>query len=454
MILNKKITHTRVYTFLIIVLAVTVAFGVYQYRKNQDYRQYISNQNSLTFYSLVDYVENMEVSLSKAMLTSSPESLGIISSEIWKDSVAAHSNLTRLPISHKQLDKTSKFLTQVGDYCYSISQKVPYTDKITQEQFDKIEDLHDYSRKLSVELNKLREEFHRDKLTFKVISNKSRDELSNVEAKQISTKQLENIEKNFQEYPVLIYDGPFSEHIEKMSPRMLRDKKDISKEQAKKIAAEFLGSERSKGIKFSGEGNGKIKTYNFVVEKDDNRINIDITKKGGYVLYMLDNTLVSKTRIKYSEAIKKAKNFLESKGYKDMKESYYEKNGHVLTINFAYKYDDVTVYTDLIKVKVSLNEGTIMGFESRGYIMSHEDQKKLPKIKVSEAEAKEKLNKKLKIVTSNLAVIPLESKREVLCHEFTGKYKDRQFLVYINVESGKQEQILMIIKSDKGYLTI
>ena len=41
-----------------------------------------------------------------------------------------------------------------------------------------------------------------------------------------------------------------------------------------------------------------------------------------------------------------------------------------------------------------------------------------------------------------------------MCWEFEGKVGDREFLVYINVENGKEEDILVILNSGEGTLTM
>lgn len=66
------------------------------------------------------------------------------------------------------------------------------------------------------------------------------------------------------------------------------------------------------------------------------------------------------------------KEFLKSRGFDDMKETYYLKQDGIVTINYAYEQDGVTVYPDLIKLKVALDNGEIMGIETTGYLNSHE----------------------------------------------------------------------------------
>ena len=52
-----------------------------------------------------------------------------------------------------------------------------------------------------------------------------------------------------------------------------------------------------------------------------------------------------------------------------------------------------------------------------------------------------------------MAIIPTEWKTEILCYEFKGKIDNTDFLVYINAETGREENILVIIDTPNGILT-
>ena len=93
-----------------------------------------------------------------------------------------------------------------------------------------------------------------------------------------------------------------------------------------------------------------------------------------------------------------------------------------------------------------------MGIETTGYLNNHE-KRDIKKVTISKEEAKKNLNKDLKIESEKLAIIPTEWKSEVLCWEFKGKVDDTDFLVYINSETGKEEDILVIVDTPNGTLT-
>ena len=65
-----------------------------------------------------------------------------------------------------------------------------------------------------------------------------------------------------------------------------------------------------------------------------------------------------------------------------------------------------------------------------------------------------KINKNLQITSEGLAIIPTKWQTEILCYEFKGKIEGTEFLVYINVENGKEEDILVIKNTPNGVLTM
>lgn len=135
-----------------------------------------------------------------------------------------------------------------------------------------------------------------------------------------------------------------------------------------------------------------------------------------------------------------------------MKPTYYLKQGGAVTVNYAYEQENVTIYPDLIKVKIALDNGEVLGMETSGYLNNH-TERTIEKPEISMEEAKASLNKKIEITSEGLAIIPTEWNTEIFCYEFKGKVDDTDFLVYINAKTGKEENILVIIDTPNGILT-
>lgn len=272
----------------------------------------------------------------------------------------------------------------------------------------------------------------------------------------LSTATFSNIDENFGEYAGLIYDGAFSEHMESAEKKGLTGE-EIDEEKAKQIAKDFIGEDRIQEINSNGLiENGNIQVYDFNAKINDdgnnNNLTISIAKKGGHIVNMNYNREVKTEVISQDEANEKGKEFLNSRGISNMKATYYLKEGGIVTINYAYEQNGVTIYPDLIKVKVALDNGEILGVETSGYLNNH-TERTFTKAKISMEEARSKLNKSLEITSEGMAIIPTEWKTEILCYEFKGKIDETDFLVYTNVETGREENILVIIDTPNGVLT-
>ncbi len=446
----KKGHMLSVIGVFLIIIAVLITVLV---RKEQDSKQASENSYNMAFYSLVDYVENVETYLAKSLISSTPEHGAETLTNVWREANLAQSYLSRLPIESQELENTEKFLNQVSDYSYSLSRKNIYNESLSDEDLKNLKDLHNYSVELENTLNQLSEDINSGRIKWNELSNKGTVAF----AQQVSTQtndSFSNLEENFHEYSGLIYDGAFSEHITSSEKKGLTGN-DIDEETAKQKVAEFVGQENIKEIQSLGfSENATIPEYNFSVKTNlENDITISVSKKGGHIIYMNSNRTVNSEIISQEEANEKGKEFLNNKGLNNMKETYYLKQDGIVTINYAYTQNDVVVYSDLIKVKVALDNGEVLGIETTGYLNNH-TQRDTSKVKISKEEAKKTLNKDLEISSEGLAIIPTEYNTEILCYEFKGKVDDREFLVYINAENGREEDILIITNTPNGTLTM
>ena len=168
---------------------------------------------------------------------------------------------------------------------------------------------------------------------------------------------------------------------------------------------------------------------------------------------MISDRNVTEENISMEEASKKGIEFLKKLGIENVKETYYLKTENFVTINYAAIQENVILYPDLVKVKIALDNGEICSVESQGYIFNHIKRSNLTP-KISLEEAKSVVNKNLQIMSENLAIIPTESKNEILTYEFKGKIDEREFLIYVNATTGQEEKILLILKTDGGTLTM
>ncbi len=434
--------------FLIILI-----LGIFLYRIQAKAKQTSENTYNMAFYELVDYVGNVETYLAKALISTTHEHGAETLTNLWREANMAQTYLARLPIETQELENTQKFLNQVSDYSYSLSRKNIYNEQLNEEDLKNLEELHSYSIELENTLNQLSEDINLGRIKWGELADKGSKAFAQ-EVSTTSTDGFSSLEENFHEYSGLIYDGAFSEHLTNQEKKGLAGE-EIDEEMAKQKAQEFFGKDKIKEINSSGlTENSTIPAYNFTIEaQDDIQATISISQKGGHIIYMNYNRDVNTEILSPEEADQKGKEYLEARGFSNMKETYYLKQEGIMTINYAYTQNDVVMYPDLIKVKVALDNGDVLGIETTGYLNNH-TERDLSNVKISIDEAKKTLNNRLNIESQSMAVIPTEWQTEILCYEFKGKVQDTEFLVYINAENGREEDILVIKDTPNGILTM
>ena len=450
---KDRLKDRHMLTLVVVLISIIVILGLFTYKKQREYRQASENAYNMAFFELVDYVDSVEVYLAKALVSNTPEHGAETLTYVWREANLAQSYLARLPISSSELENTAKFLNQVSDYSYSLSRKNINNQELTQEELDNLTKLHQYSTELKNTLNQLSEDLNSGRISWGELTKKGSPVFAQ-EVSNISKDSFSNLEENFHEYAGLIYDGAFSEHMTNPERKGLTGE-EIDEETAKQKALEFIGAENVKEINSNGiTQNANIQSYDFSAVKNDGvNVWISISQKGGHVVFSNSTRDVTAEIISQENANEIGKKFLDSRGIYNMKPTYYLKQNGIVTINYAYEQDGVTVYSDLIKLKVALDNGEILGMETSGYLNSHE-YRNFATPKVSKEKAREKINKNLEIQSEGLAMIPTEYQSEILCWEFKGVVDDRQFLVYINVENGKEEDVLVILDTPNGVLTM
>lgn len=442
--------HVWLYTLLIAAFIAVLIWAINMNRSVKAYEISAENNYSRAFHEMTGYIGEIDSLLSKAQLANDPADMASMSGEIFRKAAGAKSCLGQLPTSQVNLENTSRFLSQVGDYTYVLSQDMIRGEKISQEEYDNLSKLNEYASSLKASLEDIQSRLYSGEIRLSDANSAQRVNDAHAASGDILA-DLENVEESFSEYPALIYDGPFSQHIENQQSQLLANEREITVDEAKRAAEKFLGA---KELSFECESeNSAVDCYMFSKDAPDGHITISITKRGGYVLYYLKNVSVNNEAYDLPAATEIALNYLGRHGFDNMVSSYFEKKDGIATINFAASQDGIVCYSDLIKVRVALNSGEIVGIETKGYLMNHRTRS-LPEPALSEEDARARASTSLDISATKLAVIPKDSLREVLCYEFKGTFHDKNFIVYINAENGHEEQILLLIESPDGILTI
>ena len=375
---------------------------------------------------LNDCVASMQVTLEKSLYANTPTQQNGLAARVMREASMAKGALAVLPVSDGSLFEASRFITQAGDFAMSLSARISAGGTITQEEYESLRQLGEYASRLQESLRTADPDFSSG-----------------------NSNNFKETTDQFTDYPTLIYDGPFSDHIAQKQPVFLEGKEEIPQGNAQMNAADFLGIGQDQ-LRHDGDTAGNLATYNFSGETQ----RITVSRLGGYVVSLIDTREIGESVLSEEEAKQAAAEFLESQGIENMRESYYALSDGVCTINYAYEQDGVLCYPDLIKVSVALDDGSIVEYDASGFLMNHQDQRDLNAQKLTADQARESVSPALTPDEGRPALIPTAGLNEVLTYEFLCEGENgEQVLVYINADTGYEEQILILLRTDNGILT-
>ncbi|MBE6803737.1 MAG: germination protein YpeB [Ruminococcaceae bacterium] len=439
---RNKIRIILYTTTIILVLGI---FSIVQSVKLARFEREVLLSNQLALVSLDENLNNISTNLEKVMYSSTPTMLSKLASELWRESSGAKNNLLMLPSSDTQLANTYKFLSQVGEFVMALGRKSASGESLSAEERQQLAKLYEYCNSLNEQVNQMCYELENGTFSFDDYDSTLLEKSSNLVTINSS---FDDVEQSLSDLPSLIYDGPFSDHIEQGEALLLKGLKEISQDDALKVAQKVCENEKGT-LEYSYEENGDIPCYVF---KSEN-CTTAITKNGGYPLYMINSKFVGEVEIKQDEAVRNAKKYLEKIGYTNLKESYYYTDDGICTVNFASDDKGIVIYPDLIKVSVSLETGEVLSFDATGYVHNHHIRKSFTPT-LTEAQAVAKINDTLEVIDTQLCIIPTDWKTEQYCYEIHCKTQEGQeLLVYIDCDTGEEDNILILLYSDGGVLT-
>ncbi|MCL1789487.1 MAG: germination protein YpeB [Oscillospiraceae bacterium] len=439
----------RIVSFLLVAAAAFAVMSYVNHLRIVQAKRHIEYSYLRSLEHLSLSIEKIKNSINKGIYSNSPHTLYDLSGKMASDASTAKMSLSQLPVTELNLEKTNRFLSQVGNYSSSLARRFAVGEELTETDRDNLSKLLQHAESLADELYGIENMVAGGHLTFEeVVRNANLVGGSEQSYPGHISGGFENMENLFEEYPSLVYDGPFSDHIINQEPLLIKGQEAISKEKSLETARMVSGSD---ALEYASDQAGRIPSYTYA----DGDTTVSITQDGGFFVYMLKYRKIGEKAISTEKAVQIAEEYLTKIGYKDMVQTYYELNGGVCTVNFAGFHEDVTVYTDLIKVEVALDDGEIVAFDARGFITAHHQRSPGEPV-ISKEVAAGRLSESLTVQNVKLAIIPSMGEYERLCYEFlcTSKNSGNQVLVYINAETGYEEKIMLLRVGDNGTVVV
>lgn len=447
--------YKRIAAILLPILAVVaIGAGVWGYQENKEKNAILikaENQYQRAFHDLTYNIEALHNELGKTRVITSDVSYRKCLTNVWRLSNLALNDINQLPLTLMPFSKTEEFLSKISNFSYRTSVRDLSKSPLTDGEKKVLQTLYERSTDIKNELRGVQS---------KVLSKNLR--WMDVElALATEDKKLDNtiidgfktIEKTVNEYSEVQWGPSMPDVADKknFTTKNLAGS-NLSKEQIRKRAADFLGIRDLASIKVVENGKGtEFASYSVTAPRkadgSENEVQMDLTKKGGHIIWMMDNRPVETRKLNLSQAQTKAEQFLQQKGYRNMEAVSYDEYGNVAAFIFASVVNNVLIYPEKITVKVALDNGEVLGLQASDYIFSHHSRN-IGTPALSLDEAKQSLNPDFQVTESRLALIENDMKKEVLTYEFVGRMGNAIYRAYINAEDGIEETIEKLSAED------
>lgn len=426
--------------------AVIVGLSVYAIilsDRNTSLRNQISAVYQKAFEDLTTDFTSLQTKLAKLEVASDANQYTALLMDVWRQTGDTESSISALPVSYNATAPLTQFINRTGDYCRYLSQKVSLGQEITEDDMAQIRALSESCGQINTAIEEIRQNGYPTEAGFE-------------NAAFLADEPMEgNIDFTNQEFPRLIYDGPFSESTESKQPEGL-GAESVTAQQAAQVAADFLSVDAGT-LTNDSDQEGTMPCFGFSGEQDGMPFTILITKQGGQVLYFMCQAQGGISAVpsdeRYAQLTGLAQQYCAMKGYGQTLPSYAQFYNGMGLINLAPMQDSAILYPDLIKVWIDISANRVVGIDTYNYLMSHK-QRELPAAAVTQEQAQEKVSSRMTVERTRLALIPLASGLEELCWELKGTVNGNDYLIYVNVETGVEEDILMIQHTNDGTLVM
>lgn len=436
-----KIFHIVV---AVILLTAIILLSVFLGLSRSDGKSWMAmseNNMESAYYTLTDSLLNIENNFSKLRVTRDGNLAGEMLIDVAMDSQTAAANLAILSYSGYDMSALVKFCNQVGDYSKYLVTKLTGGEELSEEDYNTLAKLYEATYSIGKKLNAVKDALMSGE---KIVT--GLDEFNSHFAEIADSLVDGSIQ-----YPSLIYDGAFSDSLEERQPKSLSGE-DIDPEKQQDNITKILCDYKIKSVKYTGESDNGFTAYVYdVTLEDGSNVYLQLAKKGGSIV-MWDKQFDSQQpTLSVEEGVVLAEQYMQKQGYENVKGVYACVTDSVLYVNICYLENDIVIYPDMIKIKVSLDDGKIIGFEGLNYIYNH-TERSLETPAVTEGEVRNMDFGGLEVQSVRLALIPLDNGKETLTYEVYGKVGNYAYYVFIDAKTGKAVEVLQVIDSDEGEL--
>ncbi|KHF40359.1 germination protein YpeB [Halalkalibacter okhensis] len=438
------------------LLAVAVvATGIWGFQERED-KQILKvtaeNNYQRAFHELAFHIDQIEDQLGATLAMNSRRQLTPALADVWRVVSLAQENIGQLPLSSVDLGKTEEFLFKLGRFSYRTSIRDLEKEPLTDKEYETLQKLYEYSKEIREEVRKSQ-----------AMMLDSGDQWIDIEEEMRATQEplsnmvvnnLEVMNKSIQSYSETEWGAGLAS-IDDLNGELKEalDGEPVTKEEAEEIARDYLQVDENTPVHVADTGDGlEYPAYTIVADDPDHETNyyMDMSINGGEPIWFLQDRQIEEQNISLNEAVNIAEEYLEKHGKDSMQLVDSRQYDSIAMLEFVHLENNTRVYTDLIRLEVALDDGDVLGYEAKSYLIHHKDRD-IPDPELTNEEARERLNPRLDVMEDHLAVIENDLGQEVLCYEYFGVIEDQTYRLFINAEDGEEEKVDRLNQSEPVY---
>jgi len=409
-------------------VALLVSTLVFSMRPKRSYLGELESVYQRNFNDFTQNLSTLEVRLSKLSVADDMDLQRELADGIWRQTGELTVYLASLPLDHHAVEKTYKLLNQLGDYVYALNKKLSQGVALTAQESKNAQTLYALAKEINASLR----EFRAQNPTYRFT-----EHLDGLGASEVGDAL---VGEGTAEYPHLIYDGPFSDSLTEKDYSWLSRFAETDEKQAVAWAQERFAGEPT----YLGTTQTEPKCH--IVGIGD--AYLQVTVRGLLPMTVAVNTPSQAPELQMSEAVAVAKAWAESAYGVTFEETWWIAAEGVATVNLAIRDGGVTYYPELVKIKVDLATGKVVGAEGLNYISNRGSHAGYTATRTV-AEARAVLKSLPDAEYTRLALIP-KGTRTILCREFTCEQDGYTYIVYVGANDLREYDVLRVVDTDQG----
>lgn len=435
---EQRMKRMLPYILMTFALLASVAGFTAASQRAAETERRLTEVYAAALYESMEETQALNLSLEKLLVSADAARQTALLCEVSRAADEVQRTLTVLPLSHEAMSDTLGYINRLSDYARSLTDSIARRGTLDAAAIHMLDEHRSACTQLSAQLVLANREM--------AVSGNAASLLGAFSSGMApADRPLESISEpgNGISYPPF----PAAPTIASDTPKAVTGSS-VTSEEAMFIARDFVGADIVRSVLPAPDTGGLIPAYGVTVLTDDLQLNLEITKQGGHVLWMMPETASFPQLLNVTVCRINAERFLPEHGFLHMEYAAHQIYNGLCVLTFVPLQDNVLLYPDLIRIQVRMDTGDIVGLEAHNYLMNH-TTRTISAPALPESDARALLSSQVDTENGRLCIIPV-SGSEQLCWEFSVRYGDAQYRIYLNADTGSEIEVCKILPAGNG----